>query len=291
MVDINQSDATELFRSPPARYIDVGEGEVAYRRVGTGPDVLFCHGYPVSGATFRGMLPELAKKVTCHVIDFVGAGSSRFDRKTRIGLNLNISSVRRVVDALGLQRFSVVGHDSGGMIARHALAGDPRVSGMALINTEQPQGLGWRFRHFLFMAKLPWAEHLLAWAVTQRGLRKNEFLLGGCFHDRSLLDGEFEEFFLAPLRDNPDRRWASGRFVHSFDGRFVRDLSNLHRQINVPVQLVWGEGDPFFPVVLGARDGRHVRGCAPAHHRQGSTVRARRTPRGDRPGHLADSDR
>jgi hypothetical protein len=35
--------AAQLFREPPLRHLDVGKGEVAYRRVGTGPDVLFVH--------------------------------------------------------------------------------------------------------------------------------------------------------------------------------------------------------------------------------------------------------
>ena len=35
------------------------------------------------------------------------------------------------------------------MIARHALAGDPRLRAMGLIDTEQPHGLSWRFKSFL----------------------------------------------------------------------------------------------------------------------------------------------
>ena len=46
----------------------------AYRRVGVGPDVLFVHGWPVSGATFRTLLPHLVDHVTCHVVDLPGAG-------------------------------------------------------------------------------------------------------------------------------------------------------------------------------------------------------------------------
>ena len=34
----------------------------------------------------------------------------------------------------------MVGHDSGGLIARHALVGDPRLRAMALLDTEQPAG-------------------------------------------------------------------------------------------------------------------------------------------------------
>jgi pimeloyl-ACP methyl ester carboxylesterase len=30
--------------------------------------------------------------------------------------------------------------------------------------------------------------------------------------------------------------------------KFVTDLKDLHRKIDVPVALVWGDQDPFFPV-------------------------------------------
>ena len=61
---ITETEAADLFRKPPERFLDVGEGEAAYRRVGSGPDVLFVHGWPVSGATFRLLLPHLVDHVT-----------------------------------------------------------------------------------------------------------------------------------------------------------------------------------------------------------------------------------
>ncbi|MBX2798339.1 MAG: alpha/beta hydrolase [Myxococcales bacterium] len=241
--------ATDRFRSAPDDHIDVGNGRVAYRRFGTGPDVLFVHGWPVTGATFRALLPHLAPHVTCHVIDLVGAGDSRFDRDVTIDLGQHVSAVRAVVDALQLRDYAAVGHDSGGMIARHAVAGDPRLRAMALVDTEQPQGLSVRFRQFLSARKIPGFEHVLAWAGMQRRLRRNRLLFGDCFTDRALLDGAFEEFFLAPLWHDRLRRWAAGTLLRSFDTRLVHELTDVHARITVPVQLVWGADDPFFPVV------------------------------------------
>lgn len=248
MTMLTEARAADLFRRAPDRYLDVGAGEVAYRRVGEGPDVLFVHGWPASAATFRKLLPHLAPHVTCHLIDLVGAGQSRFDRSTRIDLQQHIRSIQRVVDALGLERFAAVGHDSGGLMARHATVGDPRLSAMALLDTEQSQGLNWRFRQFLAMARLPGFESVLAWAVMRPGLRRAPGLLGDCFTDQRLLDGEFEEFFLAPLRDDPQRRWAAGQLARSFDTQLVHELAGVHARLHVPVQLVWGEHDPFFPI-------------------------------------------
>jgi len=248
MHTLTAAGAADLFRRAPDRYLDVGSGAVAYRRVGSGPDVLFVHGWPASGATFRGLLPVLAPHVTCHVVDLVGAGHSRFDRAAKISLAQHIVSIRRVVELLGLERFAAVGHDSGGMMARHALAGDPRLYAMALIDTEQPQGLNWRFKLFLAMTRAPGFEAMLAWACMRPRLRRSALLLGGCFADPALLGCEFEEFFLAPLRADPARRWAAGQFARSFDARYVGELAALHAKIDVPVQLVWGEDDPFFPL-------------------------------------------
>jgi len=248
MTTLTPAAATALFRDPPARHVDVGDGAVALRTVGRGPDALFVHGWPVSGATWRRLLPSLAPHLTCHVVDLVGSGHSRFDRETRIDLARHVEDVRAVRDALDVDEVAVVGHDSGGLVARHALAGDARVRAMALLDTEQPQGLTWRFAQFLWMARVPGFEHVLAWAAMQRRLRRSPLLLGDCFADPTHLDGEFEELFLAPLREEPLRRWACGELARRFDTRLVGALAEVHARIDVPVQLVWGEADPFFPV-------------------------------------------
>ncbi len=248
MTTLTEAAAADLFRREPDRYIDVGAGEVALRTVGTGPAVLFVHGFPVSGATFRRLLPHLVDDVTCHVIDFPGAGSSRFDDDTPITIQRHVETVRRVIDELGVQDVALVGHDSGGMLARHAGAGDARVRAFGLINTEQPQGLSWRFRSFLWARHLPGFGRTFGWICGRPRLRRVGMVLGDAFADRSLLDGEFDEFFLRPLNEIPARRNAAERLLKSFDTKYVDELGDLHRRIDVPVQLVWGDQDPFFPV-------------------------------------------
>ena len=248
MSHLTDAAAADLFRREPDGFIDVGGAAVAHRVVGSGPDVLFVHGWPVSGATFRRLLPHLADHVTCHVVDLPGAGSSRFTASTPVSLDLHIESVRKVVDHLGLDAVAVVGHDSGGMIARHAMAGDSRLRAMGLIDTEQSRGTGWRFDSFLAVRHLPGLAAGLGWVAGARRVRRNGFVLGDAFVDRSLLDGEFDEFFLRPLHDHRDRRDAAVRLLRTFHQRYVRALGDLHRRIDVPVQLVWGEADKFFPV-------------------------------------------
>lgn len=244
---LTSADAADLFRRPPDQYLDVGAGEVAHRRVGAGPDVLFVHGWPVSGATFRRLLPHLVEHVTCHVIDLPSAGDSRFDDRTELSVTRHIESVRRVVDLLGLDRVAVVGHDSGGLIARHAMTGDERLTSMGLINTEPPDP-GWRFRSFIAARHLPGFGAGLGWAAGAPRVRRLRMVLGDAFADRSHLEGEFDEFFLQPIHTDRGRRDAAVRVLKSFDMDLVADLPGVHRRLDVPVALVWGDRDPFFPV-------------------------------------------
>lgn len=246
-MSLTAATASELFRNEPDAYLDVGAGEVAHRVVGSGPDVLFVHGWPVSGATFRCLLPYLVDHVRCHVIDLPSTGWSRFDATTPMSIHQHIESVRRVVDLLGLDRVAVVGHDSGGMIARHAMVGDPRLSAMGLINTEPPNP-GWRFRSFIAARRLPGLAAGLGWVAGKPAVRRTKAVFGDAFADRSLLDGEFAEFFLDPLRDDRLKRDAAARLLRSFDMDHVTELPGVHARLGVPVKLVWGERDPFFPV-------------------------------------------
>ena len=247
-MSISEQAAADLFRQPPERFLDVGMGEVAYRKIGTGPDVLFVHGWPVSSATFRKLLPHLTDHVTCHLIDLPGAGSSRFAPGTTLSLDNHIASVKRVIDLLELNDVAVVGHNSGGMIARHAVAGDQRVRSLVLIDTEQTPGLSMKFRSFIAGRKVPGFGSALGWLAGKPKLRRNRLVLGDAFADPSLLDGEFDEFFLRPISTSAEYRAATMRLLKSFDFDHVRALDGLHRRIEAPVLLIWGEHDRFFPV-------------------------------------------
>ena len=248
MMGITVAEAADLFRREPERFLDVGTGEVAYRAVGRGPDVLFVHGWPVSGATFRTLLPHLADHVTCHLIDLPGAGQSRYATDAPLTIANHIHAVRRSLDLLQLEDVAVVGHDSGGLIARHAVTGDPRLRALGLIDTEQSTGTSWKFKSFLAGRRVPGFGAALGWLAGRPRLRRNRMVLGDAFADRSLLDGEFDEFFLQPLHRSKAHRDAAMRLLRSFDYRLIDGLRDLHRRLDVPAVLVWGEHDKFFPV-------------------------------------------
>jgi len=255
MTALTAEAASDLFRAAPHQWLDMGsgKGEVAHRVVGSGPDVLFVHGWPVDGATYRHLLPYLADQVTCHLIDLPGAGSSKYDEDTDLSVQNHIASVRTTIDRLGLGSVALVGFDSGGLIARHAMPGDPRLRAMGLIDTETSGGVGWRFRSFIAAGKLPGFGAGLGWLAGKPTLRRTKFVLGDAFADRSLLDGEFAEFFLDRLHGDAAYRAAQMRLLKSFDMADVDQLADIQQRIDVPVRLVWGTEDKFFPIETARR--------------------------------------
>ena len=255
MTTLTAEAACDLFRNDPDQYLGMGagKGEVAVRTVGSGPDVLFVHGWPVHGATFRLLLPHLVEHVTCHVVDLPGAGSSRYDTNTDLSIANHVTSVRRSVELLELDSVAVVGHDSGGMIARHSMTGNDRLRAMGLIDTEPSGGVGWRFRSFIAGRNLPGFGGGLGWLAGKPKLRRNKFVLGDAFADRTQLDGEFDELFLRRLHTDVAYRTAMIRLLRSFKMDDVDRLAEIQKGITCPVRLVWGDQDRFFPIAAARK--------------------------------------
>ena len=119
--------------------VRVGELPVAYREAGEGEPLLLVHGWPLSSRTWRKVVPELAKSARCIAIDLLGAGETLADTERSHGLEAQGRLVGEFMDALGLDHATLIGHDSGGSVARcFATASPERVGRLVLADTEVP---------------------------------------------------------------------------------------------------------------------------------------------------------
>ncbi len=91
------------------------------------PALVFLHGFPESHRTWRHQLPHFADRFRCIAPDQRGyRGSSKPQGADSYTPDKLISDVFALADALGVERFTVVGHDWGGAIAWGvALGGQP----------------------------------------------------------------------------------------------------------------------------------------------------------------------
>ena len=104
------------------------------------PPVILLHGFPESHRTWRGVAPLLDDRFRLVMPDQRGfAGSDRPQDVEAYATDVLVDDIFALAEALGVERFALVGHDWGGAIAwPAALRGDPRLDRLAIINAPHP---------------------------------------------------------------------------------------------------------------------------------------------------------
>lgn len=238
---------SETFQQPVQHWIDVGHSRLAYRKIGRGPDVVFIHGWPLWSATWRHVVQELQDEFCCHLIDLPGSGETEAGANAPRTFDGHSQTMLRAIEILGLDEFSLVGHNSGGTIARLVAAkSGPAVRSLVVAGSEIPHRHSLLLRLFVALGKAP----SLLWRrlLAIHCLRRSALLLGAAFHDGRHSDGDFERLFVRPLVDSQRAMAEQLRFLRDFSFDTVDGLAEVHGQIVAPTLLLWGKHDRIFPV-------------------------------------------
>ncbi|MGI8931633.1 MAG: alpha/beta fold hydrolase [Sphingomicrobium sp.] len=104
------------------------------------PPAILVHGFPESHRTWRAVAPLLDDKVRLIMPDLRGFGASDKPRDVAdYATDHLLADLFALADALGIERFALVGHDWGGAIAwAAAIGGSPRIGRLAIINSPHP---------------------------------------------------------------------------------------------------------------------------------------------------------
>jgi haloacetate dehalogenase len=118
-----------MFEGFSTRDVDTSGARVHLRVGGNGPPVLLLHGYPQTHAMWHRIAPELAKRFTVVAADLRGYGDSG---KPPAGADHAGYSKRSMakdqieaMQALGHERFAVVGHDRGARVTHRMCLDHP----------------------------------------------------------------------------------------------------------------------------------------------------------------------
>jgi len=246
------SDATARFYFDAAPHrIDTGTARLPCRRYGNGPDLLLVHGFPLSGFTWRKLLPELATRFTCWVPDLPGLGESEWTDVTDFSFPGQGRTLKALVDRLGLARYSVIAQNTGGTFARYlALEDLGRVEKLVLVNTEMPGHRPPWIPFYQFLMRLPGTLSAFGVLLRSRLFLRSGMGFGGCFSDLDLIEGEFDEYVVQPLLRSRRRMEGISAYLRGAAWGPVDALATEHGRLAMPVQLVWGADDPTFPVAL-----------------------------------------
>ena len=231
--------------------ITIDGAEVSWVDVGSGEPVLLLHGYPQSHLCWRNQIGPLSLTHRVIAPDWFGWGES--DRKLDLvpAYPLEVERIGKLVQALGLTDFNLIGHDYGGHIGLGYVIRYPQnVRRFAILNSRAHQTFAPAFYRQTavqcFMARrLVLRSMLQRLPLAQLHRRELEKYVGkGCF------DEELLNRYIGWMDTEVGRRWFAHFFAHY--GLPPRsDLITGLSTIRCPVSVVWGDKDPYCPLEIG----------------------------------------
>ena len=114
-------------------YVDTPEGQIHYRTEGSGEPIVLLHQPPLSSEEYDFIIPVLAEKYQAIAMDMLGHGDSDDPPDYNYEIEDYARNVVHFLDALGINKASIVGHHSGATVAVEvAAAYPPRVDRLVL---------------------------------------------------------------------------------------------------------------------------------------------------------------
>ncbi len=229
------------------RWVRVGDLDVHVAEAGEGDPLVMLHGWPQHWYCWRRLVPLLGGRRLI-MPDLRGHGWSDAPRDGYEKEQF-VDDLVGLLDALGLDRVGLVGHDWGGWTGFLAALRRPeRFTGLVALGIIHPFQRpnvataleAWRGAYQLFLAAPLIAEatmratpHFVAGAIAAATVRHE----GNSAADRILYGKVFQ---------HPARARATTQLYRTF---LLRELPRLHRyrtqRLRVPTRLLIGDGDPI----------------------------------------------
>ena len=249
----NLEQAEALYATAEVQKYQVGDATIAVRIYGSGPALVFIHGYPVNGYTWRKLLPVLSENFTCYLIDLPGFGESEWDSNTDFTFTAQARRLNTLFNALALSDYSIIAHDTGASIARLAVLEQPEpVVKLILLNTEIPKHRPPWIQFYQFCAKLPLS------ALTFKTLMRSKWFLRSSmgfkqfYADQQRFKDEHPiGVYLKPLMNSVYKMQGMLNYLIGIEWSIVDDFETRHKEIKADTLFLWGECDQTFPMDLG----------------------------------------
>ncbi len=224
---------------------------VSYHLGGSGPLIVLLHGIAGDSTTWEEVVPWLSPAHTVLAPDLLGHGRS-CKPEGDYSLGGYANGLRDLLEALELERGTIVGHSLGGGIAmQFAYQFPERCERLVLVSSG---GLGREVHALLRAAALPGAGIVLPWLCVAGRQSVGRVVHGlGRLGLRASADLEESWRGFVSLEDADARRafLATVRGLIDLGGQRISATDRLYLTAEVPTLIVWGEKDPLIPVEHG----------------------------------------
>jgi pimeloyl-ACP methyl ester carboxylesterase len=239
-----------MARTPPAETttdVELRQGRIAYRDAGTGAPLVFVHGFLANSLLWREVIAELGADFRCIAPDWP-LGSHRFPM--RPGADLSPTGLAEIVvrfmDAIDLERATLVGNDTGGAVVQLVATKYPeRVDRLVLTNCDAFDNFPPRlFAYLRWAAFVPGGFGALAQSMRLNRVRTLPIAYGWLMKEP---DPDLLESWVRPGIGDPGVRRDASKVIRDVTPRYTLQAARDLASFDKPVLLAWARDDKFFP--------------------------------------------
>jgi len=217
------------------------DGVLKYRDQGDGDVLVLLHGVPTSGWLYRNMIDELSKNYRVIVPDMLGFGSSDSPKGYEVYSEENHANrLLALMDSLGIQNWSHVMHDAGGLWTWELIEKDPtRIENLIILNSiiyEEGFDPPIRMEKGFFARTAMWAYRN---GITTNMMLNNLFKSGLIENNLNKKD---VEGYKNPLREGKTKAMY---YFFTQTCNALPDYSKTLQNLKIPVAVIWGAEDEF----------------------------------------------
>ncbi|HKZ12976.1 MAG TPA: alpha/beta hydrolase [Solirubrobacterales bacterium] len=236
------------------------QGTIRYREAGSGPVIVFVHGFLVDGRLWDGVVDALSDGFRCIAPDWpMGAQRVAMEPDADLTPPGIATIIESFLEALDLNDVTLVGNDSGGAMCQVLVARRPdRIGRLVLTNCDThenfPPGI---FKALPRLAKLPGGMRMLGAPTRIPAFARAAFRP---FAKTKPPAGLVESWAAAPRGDKGVMRDVT-KVAVGMDQRHTLAAADSLRDSGFPLLLAWAPGDRFFPIRYAERLAGEVGGA------------------------------
>lgn len=255
---MSQSDlsptAGAALEDAPLREVQLPQGTLRYRELGTGEPILLVHGLLVNGLLWREVAPRLARDFRVIVPD-LPLGSQDLPMNEGADLSpLGLAAiVAGLIEVLDLEGVTLVGNDTGGAISQLVAVHHPeRLGRLVLTPCDAYENfLPPMFRPLQALARIPGAVFVVAQSLRPRPARRLPFAFGW-LSKRGVPD-DLSDAWLAPALSSSAIRREIASILKGISSRYTLAAAERFGEFDKPVLIAWAPEDRFFKLRYAER--------------------------------------
>ena len=223
------------------------------------PPLIFLHGFAGSIGNWRHNLEVLSLSHTVYALDILCFGASE-KAPANYSVDLWVDQVYDFWKIFIRQPVILVGHSIGSLVSLAAAAAHPdMVQGLVMMNIADPSLEQEKTPAFLYPV-VGFVKNIVASVALPLlikpffyFIRKQSFIRYGvtrAYANPEVVTDELVEIYATPPQDRGSPRALIALVKSSIHPNYSPKIKNILPTLSIPMLLIWGKQDKFFPVTL-----------------------------------------